>query len=128
MLIQDFYVEDIALVKSCGEFACNGSHDADTPCPGYGSIHSPTTYAVAGTLTITKPAETMDTVIIPFRNRAMAELFIHADLLAKGPFSTAKLVDNFDVATCVDNVIAAYKTAGIEWHFVAWYKPTCKGK
>jgi hypothetical protein len=126
MIIEDFYFQKLKLVKSCGEFTCDGSHNPDTPCPGYESVHAPTIYAVDGILIVTKPDFMME-IPIRFRSRKIAGLLVHEELLDGGTLARDQEIDDFEFIVSVDALLEEYRKHKSQWYLTAWYKPACKG-
>lgn len=127
MCIGDFYFLDMNVKKSCGQLFCNGSHDVANLCPSLEGVkNAPPQFSIEGKIIITDPPG-MSHIPVPFRSRKMAEVFIHKDLLDKGPNAGEATVNSFELMQAAENIIEEYKKADVQWDFVAWYKPAFKG-
>jgi hypothetical protein len=121
MKVEEFHFQDVQLVRSCGEFACDGGHDPELPCLGFESVHSGTVYALRGSFIIDKP-ETNKPVLVEFRSRKMAQFFIHKSILDEEPNILIDKINTFELFHAANGMLIEYKKANIFWNLVAWFK------
>jgi hypothetical protein len=124
--VTDFYFQELNLVKSCGQFFCDGTHDIDIPCPGLGGTqHATPVFAIEGFFVIEEP-DGMRGMLVKFRSAEMAKSFVHENVLTAGPNNAGSLVSSLELIKSAEILLAKYRTAGIPFSMHAWYKPMLK--
>jgi hypothetical protein len=122
--MNDFDIKEMNLLKSCGQSFCDGCHDIKKPCLDLNTTkRALPVFALQGILFIEDPMKIMSGVNVQFRSARIAKLFIHNNLLRKGPNIAGRLVNSTDIIQSADKVQQAYKNAGIFWNLEGYYKP-----